>query len=139
MQIAVPSGKWCFWIYSDRTVLLMVRETGDEDAFRDLLLGCQLHESKERHQNCSMSLTSAYTRRPLSSQMLMCGVEWPDKCCRVDSRWRREDWLGLDSPGARKLIDSSSGLLLREGSLWSSASRVNGLQENRRNTKSAPL
>lgn len=136
-QIANSSAQWkvVLTFGSIQIDLLMVRETGDEDAFGNLLLGCQQRASR----NCSVSLTSAYTRRSLSSRMLMCGVEWPDKCCRVNSRWRREGWLGLDSPGARKLIDSSRGLRLREGSLWSSASRVSGLEENRRNTKSAPL
>lgn len=42
----------------------MTREPGDEDAFGDLLLGCQLHESKERHQYCSVSLTMEAPQQP---------------------------------------------------------------------------
>ena len=59
----MESGAY-FCICSDRTALLMTRETGDEDAFGDLLLGCQLQEGKERRRYCSMSLTIGAPQQP---------------------------------------------------------------------------
>lgn len=43
---------------------------------------------------------------PLSSRLLVYGIEWLEK----------RGWRGVDSPGGRKLIDSSRGLLLCKGS-----------------------